>query len=190
MEKRREEASEESQVAEDIEAVQYVGSLEESLAEEKEKAEGYLANWQRAQADFINFKRRTEQERAEVVKFANSAIIADLLPVLDDFDLALENAPEDSAGATWVDGIRLIQRKLRSVLEAQGLSQIEALGQDFDPHFHEAMMFADGDEGKVVEEVQKGYMLHERVLRPTKVKVGRGGENEPPAEEEGKQKHQ
>jgi len=176
VEKREEKASEESQVVEDVEVAEDVESLKKALAEEEGKAESYLANWQRAQADFINFKRRTEQERAEVVKFANSAIIADLLPVLDDFDLALENVPEDSAGTTWVDGIGLIQHKLHSALEAQGLSQIQALGQDFDPHFHEAVMFADGEEGKVVEEVQKGYMLHERVIRPTKVKVGRGEE--------------
>jgi molecular chaperone GrpE len=185
VDEREREASGEKEVTEEAPAGDDVEALKSALAEEKSKAESYLANWQRAQADFINLKRRTEQERAELAKFAASAIVAELLPVLDDFDLALENVPEGSAETNWIDGIRLIQRRLRSVLEAQGLAQIEALGKDFDPYFHEAVMFADGEEGKVVEEVQKGYTFHDRLLRPTKVKVGRGGNNrEPLAQEE------
>ena len=163
------------EIAEETQAVENIETLKIALAEEKDKAESYLANWQRAQADFINLKRRTEEERAELAKFAASAIVAELLAVLDDFDLALGNIPQDTADANWLDGIRLIQRKLRSVLEAQGLAQIEALGKEFDPYFHEAVMVAEGEEGKVVEEVQKGYTFRDRLLRPAKVKVGRGG---------------
>ena len=174
MDEREKQASGESEITEEVQAIEDIEALKSALAEEKGKAESYLANWQRAQADFINLKRRTEQERAELSKFAASAIVAELLPVLDDFDLALENIPKDRADANWVNGIMLIQRKLRSVLEAQGLAQIEAVGKDFDPYFHEAVMFADGEEGKVVEEVQKGYTFRDRLLRPTKVKVGRG----------------
>ncbi len=177
MEERTKNTGEGNETTAEIQAIEDIETLKESLAEEKGKAESYLANWQRAQADFINLKRRTEQERAELTEFAASAVVAELLAVLDDFDLALESVPEGAAETGWADGIRLIQRKLRSVLEAQGLAQIEALGEDFDPHFHEAVMFADGEEGKVVEEVQRGYTFRDRLLRPTKVKVGRGGDS-------------
>lgn len=149
---------------------------ERQKAEEAAKSERYLANWQRAQADFTNLKRRAEQERGEVAKFANATLMLNLLPVLDDLDRALAAVSTQLAGLTWVDGIKLIQRKLETILEAQGLSEIEAVGQDFDPNLHEAVMYADGDEGKVIEEVQKGYTLHDRVLRPAMVKVGKGEE--------------
>ncbi|MBW2184326.1 MAG: nucleotide exchange factor GrpE [Deltaproteobacteria bacterium] len=140
---------------------------------DKEQAEQYLANWQRAQADFANFKKRTEQERAEFVKFANSALMSSLLPVIDDFERALENASEQ-IDSGWIEGIELIYRKLLAGLESQGLLKIEAGGQDFDPNFHQAVLYEEGDEGKVIEELQKGYMLHDRLLRPTMVKVGKG----------------
>ena len=157
--------------AEDIE------SLKKALAEEKEKSEKCLANWQRAQADFINYKRRNEQERAEVVNYANSTLILNLLPVLDDLERALASVPDELAESRWVDGIRHIYRKLQAVLEAQGVSVIEAEGKDFDPNFHEAVMAVEGEEGKVIEETQKGYKLRNRVIRPTKVKVGKGSES-------------
>lgn len=174
MDERGKQGSEGNKLEEEVQTIEDIETLKNALMEEKGKAESYLANWQRAQADFINLKRRTEQERDELAKYAASAIVADLLPVLDDFDLALANIPQETVGENWCDGIRLIQRKLRSVLEAEGLTQIEALGQDFDPYFHEAVMFADGEEGKVVEELQKGYTFRGKLLRPTKVKVGRG----------------
>ena len=153
-------------------------SVKKALAEEKEKAEKYLANWQRAQADFVNYKRRTEQERAEVTNLANSALVLSLLPVLDDMERALGSIPEELANSTWVEGMTHIYRKLKSTLEAQGLSLIEAEGKEFDPHIHEAVMTGEGEEGKVVEEIQKGYKFRDRLLRPTMVKVGRGKASE------------
>lgn len=167
-----EEKEEELPVEQDIE------SLTKALAEEKEKAEKYLANWQRAEADLINFKKRSEQEKAEITKFANAVLVMSLLPILDDFERALDNVSIKLAGFTWVDGIRLIQRKLQAVLESQGLSQIAALGNDFDPAVHEAVLSEEGEEGKVIEELQKGYKFHERVLRPAMVKVGKGKEGQ------------
>jgi len=153
-----------------------VESLKKALAEEKAKAEDYLANWQRAQADFINYKRRVEQERNEATKFANAMLVLNLLPVLDDLERALENVSTKLAGLTWVEGIRLIYRKLQAVLQGHGLIEIKALGQPFDPNLHEAVLYGEGEEGMVIEELQKGYMLHDRVLRPTMVKVGRSKE--------------
>jgi len=151
-----------------------IGTLKQALAEVKEKAEGYLANWQRAQADFINYKRRSEQEKEEVNKFANSVLMLNLLPILDDVERALASIPPNLAKLSWIDGIRLIERKLQASLEAQGLSPIKAVGEPFDPKLHEAATHGKGKEGIVIEELQRGYKLHDRVLRPAMVVVGKG----------------
>lgn len=154
--------------AEDVEA------QATTLEEERTKAESYLANWQRAQADLINYKRRSEQEKEEITKFANSLLMLSLLPVLDDLERALSAIPPKQAEASWVDGIRLIERKLRLNLEAQGLTEIKAVGEVFDPKLHEAMMQGKGEEGVVISELEKGYKFHDRVIRPAKVVVGSG----------------
>ena len=151
-----------------------IPGLKEALAEEKTRAEEYLANWQRAQADFINYKRRSEQEREEFGRFANATLMFNLLPSLDDIERALASLPAKLANLTWVDGIRLIERKLRASLEIQGLQAIEALGKAFDPNLHEAVRQDAGREGVIIEELQKGYQLHDRVIRPTMVVVGNG----------------
>ncbi len=163
-----EKATPEIKETEDIEA------LRQALAVEKEKAEGYLASWQRAQADFINYKRRSEQEREDTSKFANSLLMANLLPVLDDLERAFNSIPPQLAKRTWVEGIRLIERKLQTSLETQGLSKIKTTGEPFDPRFHEAIREDKGKEGIVIEEIQKGYTLHDRVIRPSRVVVGNG----------------
>ena len=169
------EEPEELAEAEEIEDLE---TLKKSLAEEKEKAEGYLANWQRAQADFVNYKRRSEQEREEIGKFANSLLMLNLLPILDDLERAFTSIPPELVKLTWVDGIRLIERKLQASLEAHGLSQIKAEGEPFDPNLHEAVRHGKGKEGIVIEEVQKGYKLNDRVIRPAMVIVGNGEEEE------------
>ena len=158
-------------------------ALQKALTEEREKAEGYLANWQRAQADFINYKRRIEQEQAEISQFANASLMFSLLPILDDLERAFSSIPSHLARLTWADGIRLIERKLQASLEMQGLSPIKALGELFDPKFHEAAMHGKGKEGIVIEELQKGYKLHDRVIRPSMVVVGNGEEEEKKEEE-------
>jgi molecular chaperone GrpE len=152
-----------------------VESLRESLQEEKAKAEDYLKNWQRSQADFINYKRRMEQERVEQTKFANATLILKILPVLDDFERASASLSREVESPAWLEGINLIERKLRFILEQEGVTPIEALGKDFDPQLHEAVMFEEGTDpqhGVVVAELQKGYKLHDRVIRPAMVKVG------------------
>ncbi|MFC1985507.1 nucleotide exchange factor GrpE [Chloroflexota bacterium] len=164
----------ETEVEPELAGNEEVETLEQALAEEKQKAESHLANWQRAQADFINYKRRSEQERDETSKFANSALMLSLLPVLDDLERALNSIPPKLTEHTWVDGISLIERKLRTSLEAQGLSHIKAVGEPFDPYLHEAIRQDKGKDGIVIEEVQKGYQFHDRVIRPSKVVVGNG----------------
>jgi molecular chaperone GrpE len=160
----------------DFSDIEDVETLKKLLDEAQAKAEANLAGWQRAQADFINYKRRSEQERAEVAQFANSMIMLSLLPILDDFERAFVSIPPRLAKMSWVDGIKLIERKLWASLEAQGLSPIKALGEPFDPNLHEAVRQDKGKEGIVIEEVQKGYKLNDRVIRPTMVVVGNGEE--------------
>ena len=162
------------EAAPEVAEVEDVESLKQALDEAKAKVEDYLANWQRTQADFINYKRRKEQEREEFGKFANAGLILSLLPVLDDMERALDSIPAKSAKLPWVDGIRLIERKFRATMEAQGLTEIKALGEPFDPNFHEAVRQDNGEEGVVIEEIRKGYQLHDRVIRPTMVVVGNG----------------
>jgi molecular chaperone GrpE len=166
----------EEEQTDEVAELEDIESLKQALAEEKAKAETNLAGWQRAQADYINYKRRSEQEKEEVSQFANAILVLNLLPILDDWERALAAIPDDQADLSWVEGIRLIERKLRGVLEAQGLSPIEAVGQPFDPNLHEATMQGKGKEGIVIEELQKGYKFRERVIRPSKVVVGNGEE--------------
>ena len=149
---------------------------EEQLAKAQEEAKKYFNNWHRAEADFQNYKRRTEQEREESRKFANVSVIINLLPVLDDFERAFSSLDSRLAGLSWFDGIYLIYRKLQQLLENSGVTPIQTDGQAFDPRFHEAVAHAEGEEGKVISEVQRGYKLHDRVLRPAMVVVGKGSE--------------
>ena len=154
--------------AEDIETLQQV------IAEEKEKAERYLANWQRSQADFDNYKKRSEQEKREFFEFANSALISNLLTVLDDLERAFASVPAELDESNWTEGIKLIYNKFKTTLETQGLTEIEARGEPFDPRLHEAVMQQEGKEGMVIEEIQKGYKFKEKVIRPSLVTVGNG----------------
>lgn len=171
------ENSEEAQNEAEPESIEIedMESLKQALSEEKKKAEEYLANWQRAQADFINYKRRTEEERQDFNRFANANLVLGLLPVLDDLERAFGSMPPaKSLKHSWVEGIRLVARKFRETMETQGVTPIKALGEPFDPNFHEALRQDKGKEGIVIEEFQKGYMLGDRVLRPAKVVVGNG----------------
>lgn len=178
MTQRKPEEGQAKEVEPGVAEVENIKKLKKILTEEKGKAESYLANWQRTQADFINYKRRSEQEKEEIGKFANAMLLLNLLPILDDLERAFTSIPPHLVKLSWVDGIKLIERKLWASLEAQGLSQIKALGEPFDPKLHEAAMHANGKEGIVIEELQKGYKLHDRVIRPTMVVVGNGEEEE------------
>ncbi|MDP2660180.1 MAG: nucleotide exchange factor GrpE [Dehalococcoidia bacterium] len=163
-----------------------VESLKNQLDEERQKAETYLTNWQRIQADFVNYKRRTEQERGDATKFSNVMLILNLLPAVDDLERALNTVPTNLAGLTWFEGLRLIYRKLMASLESQGLQAIDAEGKDFDPNLHEAVMHSEGEEGKVLQELQRGYRLHDRVIRPAMVRVGSSaaGEGQEPGQQQ------
>ena len=153
-------------------------SLKKQLDDEEKKAADNMAGWQRAAADFSNYRKRTDQERNDLIKFGNAGLILKILPVLDDFERAVATMPNGKlCELTWVDGILLIQRKLQAILEAEGLRPIAALGADFDPSKHDAVLqeqVADAcQDGKVLAELQKGYVLNDRIIRPTMVKVGK-----------------
>jgi molecular chaperone GrpE len=137
-------------------------------------AQRYMDNWRRAEADFENYKKRVELDRAESARFASTAVILNILPVLDDLDRAFKSLPEKLAHLTWTDGIRLIHRKLQATLEAQGVTEIKTTGENFDPSVHEAVGQTTGEDGKIIEEAQRGYKLHGRVIRPAFVIVGNG----------------
>jgi len=166
------------ELAPEFTEVEDIELLKQALTEEREKSAANLAGWQRTQADLMNYKRRAEQEKEEIGRFGNTAMMLSLLPIMDDLERALISIPDDLAKHSWVDGIRLIERKLQANLEVQGLSQVKALGEPFDPNFHEAMMQGKGKEGTVVEEIEKGYKLNNRLIRPSKVVVGNGEEKE------------
>ncbi|MEO7666649.1 MAG: nucleotide exchange factor GrpE [Dehalococcoidia bacterium] len=149
-------------------------TAEAQLARVQDDANKYLDNWRRAEADFQNYKRRSDQERDELRRFASASLIINLLPIVDDFERAFKSLDISLSGMTWFDGIQLIYRKLLVLLENAGVRPIQSEGQEFDPKLHEAVAHVAGDEGKVVSEVQRGYMLHDRVLRPAMVAVGNG----------------
>ena len=156
-----------------VELAERIEQLERELAETRAKSEEHLYNWQRSAADFSNYKRRTDDERTQLSQFSTAILIGRLLGVLDDFDRALENVPPEAHDA-WIEGVKLTERKLRNVLESEGVTPIEAIGQPFDPNVHEAVAHEDTTEhadNEVIGEVQRGYRLHDRVIRPSLVRV-------------------
>ncbi|MCA1587392.1 MAG: nucleotide exchange factor GrpE [Chloroflexi bacterium] len=156
-----------------IELAERIEQLERELEEATGRAEQNLYNWQRSAADLANFKRRTDDERAAQAQFSTAVLISKLLSVLDDFDRALENPPDD-APESWLEGVRLVDRKLRGVLESQGVTAIDAVDLPFDPNLHEAVVHeetADHPDNQVIGELRRGYRLHDRVIRPSLVRV-------------------
>jgi len=137
--------------------------------------ETYKNDLQRMAADFANYRKRNEAERTEFAKFAKADLITKLLDVLDGYDRALASVPDDVKGQPWVEGMWLVERKLRQILDAEGLEPIDSLGKPFDPYVHEAVAHVESDEpeGTVIEEHQKAYRLHERVIRPALVSVAK-----------------
>jgi len=150
------------------------GPPDERVAAAEERAEANYRNWQRTAADFANYKRRVEQERAEASRLINAAVVINLLPVYDDLDRAVATVDANLAGLNWVQGVIAIQRKFAALLEAMNVKEVPAAGQRFDPNLHEAIARQPGAEGAVLHVVQKGYTLGDKVIRPAMVIVGDG----------------
>ena len=170
--------------------VSELDSLREELAEAQSQADEYLDGWQRARAELSNYKKRQDAERVRMREMANAALLRNLLPVIDDLDRALTTMPVAVNRLSWSEGLFLIKRKLETILNMENVEPIETEGETFDPRYHEAVTHEespDHEEGQIIGEVQKGYMLGERVLRPASVRVARAPadqelENEPSEE--------
>lgn len=175
--KKKDEVLEEDVIEETSEACEDAEGCEgqaEAKAEEKAvdpEEEALNERYLRLMADFQNFKRRTEKEKGDIYAFANEKIIGELLNVIDNFERAMASG---NAEDNFYKGMEMILKQLLGVIEKAGASEIKALGEDFDPNFHNAIMMEDSSEyesGKVTEVLQKGYVLNNRVIRPSMVKV-------------------
>ncbi len=163
------EDAEAEDAAEEVPPEQKAAQLEAELADLNQR-------FLRTAADFENYKRRTAQEKDDLVKYSNAKLIEQLLPVLDNFQLALKHSGESKEVQNMLKGVEMIYRQFLEVLEKAGMRKIEAVGQPFDPRVHEAILQVEDDsvpEDTVVEEVRAGYQLNERVLRPSMVKVSK-----------------
>jgi molecular chaperone GrpE len=149
-----------------------IEKLKKAMAEEKAKSEANLAGWQRAQADYINLKRQSEQEKSDICKFANRDLVLNLLPVIDDFDRVIANIPHSEAKHKWVEGLRLLNKKQHDTLQKLGIVGIQSMGEEFDPGCMDAISCGKGKKDRVIMELEKGYKMFDKVIRPAKVVVG------------------
>jgi molecular chaperone GrpE len=187
------EAVEEPQVetpaggGEEAEAVDEQTALRQELAEIRAKEAEYLDGWQRARAELANARKRFQREQEQVYANARGDVLARLLPIVDDLERAFETLPRNLSGLTWIAGILLIQRKLQLLLEQEGVEVIDVAGQQFEPAMHQAITYEPSEtvpEGHIITELQKGYKLGERVLRPSMVRVSCGLPPQPEPEKE------
>lgn len=148
--------------------------LKSSLEEVTDKAEEYLDGWQRSRAEFANYKKRILKENTDIRQFARGEVIKIFLDVLDDLERALQEETQNRVDQEWVEGIRIIYQKLKTRLEAEGVRPMNALGEEFDPHIHEALMKEETEDypsGTIIGVMQEGYWIGDRVLRPAQVRV-------------------
>jgi molecular chaperone GrpE len=153
-----------------------VETLRAQLEAAEARAADAEAGWQRARADFANLKRRSDEERLELGNAASDRLLGRVVELADDFDLAIEHVPDQHRDSPWVEGIGAIDRKLRALLEGEGIRALGGEGQPFDPHTQQAVSYedrADLPDGTVIKVLQRGYTIRERVLRPTLVAVSR-----------------
>jgi len=138
------------------------------------KATEYLDGWQRAKAEFSNYRKRVNRDREQFNKDSVGKVVRNYLPILDDLERALKDRPQNGEGETWAEGIELISRKMVTLLESDGVTPIEAEGQLFDPNLHEAVArvpSGDHESDTIIDVLQTGYMLGDRVLRPARVAI-------------------
>jgi molecular chaperone GrpE len=167
-----EEAVEET--AEAHEAADAASDLERQLEEQRKLADEHYQRYMRTQADFDNFRRRSRQEKEDFAKYASGKLIEQLLPIVDNFERALSASKDNKDYEALLKGVDMIYRQLDQVLVQEGLQPIESVGQPFNPEFHQAIMQVESEEheeGIVLEEMQKGYKLKDKVLRVAMVKV-------------------
>jgi len=186
------EVVEEAEAVEEAapEEISEVERLREELEEARAEADEYLDGWRRAQAEFANYKKRQRAEQAKIRELANANLLRKLLPVLDDFERAIATMPDGVQKLSWSQGLLMIKRKLEAVLESEGVEPIDTQGEAFNPNYHEAVTHEEVEgyaEGEIIGEVQKGYVLGDRVLRPALVRVARAPSISPEEEAEGEE---
>jgi len=147
------------------------------LARLREEYDALSETTKRAVADLQNFKRRVEQDQAELRIFANADLLTSLFPVIDNLKRAFDNLPKELAENEWVKGIQAIEKHLLDTLTSLGLEEIKAIGEQFDPELHEAVMQGPGPKNEILEELEKGFAFKGKAIRPAKVKVGDGDSN-------------
>lgn len=173
-EENNEELKEQKDEEENVETDQSSEEESVSIEELEKKLEETTNRLLRVQADYENFRRRTRQEREADAKYRSQRLVEELLPVLDNFERALSMKAESEEGKNFLQGMEMVYKQLLEALNKEGVSVIEAVGKPFDPHVHQAVMqvqVEDEEKDIVVEELQKGYMLKDRVIRPSMVKV-------------------
>ncbi len=151
-----------------------ISRLRAQLAEKEKEATENYDRFLRAMAELDNFRKRTGKEKEELVKFANEELLRDILPLIDNLDRALNHAEASSNFSAFREGLMMARDQLLRTLAGHGLAPIECVNQSFDPNYHEAMMTVespDHDDNQVVDELEKGYLFHGRLLRPAKVSV-------------------
>ncbi len=177
------EAGEEQAIAGAEEAApdEALASLRQELEDAQARQAEYLDGWQRARAELANARKRFQREQEQAYDNARADVLVRLLPILDDFQRALENVPEEASNDPWLEGIRLIERKFRHALEQEGVSAIADAGQEFDPFLHQAVTHEPSDSvpaGHIISALRTGYRMGEQVLRPSMVRVSSGPEAE------------
>ncbi len=147
--------------------------VKKELIECQEQAGEYLMGWKREKADFVNYKNQKEKEMAEFREFANENIIIGLLPVIDNFNLAVKHLPKELENSDWVKGILQIKIQLEKFLKEAGVEEIKSVGEKFNPEYHEVASKekSDEEEDVIIEEVRKGYLMKEKVIRVARVKI-------------------
>ncbi len=153
-----------------------IEELTQQLEAAEQRASEAESGWQRARADYQNLKRRSEEQRAEFASIAGDRLLIRVLDLADDFDLAVEHVPEEAQDSPWVEGITAIDRKLRALLEAEGIEAMGGEGEPFDPQTQQAISYedtADVPDGTVIKVLQRGFTIHGRILRPALVAVAR-----------------
>lgn len=146
----------------------------DDIKKEESKEKEYLEGWKRERADFLNYKKEEMERLALLMKYANEELILKILPILDNCLTAEKNIPEELKKDEHIKGILQIYQQMRDFLKSQDIEEIKAVGEKFDPNFHEVVEEVEGEEsGIIVEEIQKGYKLNGRVIRPAKVKINK-----------------
>ena len=158
-----------------------VSPLREQLEEALREKDQFRTMAQRAQADLVNYRDRAAKEREELRRSAKAELLLNALSIVDDLERALALVPDDAVAPGWLEGLQLVQRNMENILDAEGVSKIEAEGRPFEPWEHEAVLYEetpDTEEGMVVRVIRDGYKLHDKVLRAAQVAVSRAPEQE------------